>query len=53
VASSAENKPGHLRLTKQENAYYEELFSAYSEADRARKDKVTLITNTTSTFFLF
>lgn len=34
------NKPGHLRLTKQENAYFEQLFAVYAEEDRAKKDKV-------------
>lgn len=41
--SSAVNKPGHLRLTKQENAYFDQLFSTYAEPDRAKKDTVNYI----------
>jgi hypothetical protein len=39
-SSTSTNKSGHLRLTKQENAYFEQLFTTYAEPDRARKDTV-------------
>ena len=49
-SNSATNKPGHLRLTKQESAYFEQLFTTYSEPDRARKDSVICILNNSPLF---